>query len=69
MVRYDLSWTEWADDEWRSKMQDSNRPSCYSTKLIETDDPEAILGMNIGVSLKDQRSDFFSQDVSLLEET
>lgn len=30
---------------------------------------EKILGMNIGVSLKDQRSDFFSQDVSLLEET
>lgn len=44
MVRYDLSWTEWADDEWRSKMQDSNRPSCYSTKLIETDDPEVTLG-------------------------
>lgn len=25
-------------------MQDSSRPSCYSTKLIETDDPEATLG-------------------------
>lgn len=26
------------------KCKDSNRPSCYSTKLIETDDPEATLG-------------------------
>lgn len=44
MVRYDLLWTEWADDKWRSKMQDSNSLCCYSTKLIETDDPEATLG-------------------------